>query len=159
MKRIMFVCHGNICRSPMAEMLFKKMIADVRLQGQIEAFSSAVSSEEIYRGVGNPIYPPARAELKRRGVPVLEHRAVQLKREDYEKYDLFLCMDESNLRGMHRIFGGDPEGKCKKLLDLTPQGGEVADPWYTGGFGEAFEDIEKGCRALLEVLRADGKAE
>ena len=153
MKRVMFVCHGNICRSPMAEMILKKMIAERQLQGKIGAYSSAVSSEEIYRGQGNPIYPPARAELKKRGVPVEEHYAVQLKKEDYGRYDLFLCMDESNLRAMHRIFGADPQDKCKKLLDLTERGGDVADPWYTGGFDRAFDDIERGCIALLEQLR------
>lgn len=150
--RIMFVCHGNICRSPMAEFVFKKLAADKNLSDCFEIQSSATSSEEIYRGVGNPIYPPARCELERHGIPYEVHRAVQLTREDYEKYDLFVGMDSANIRNMQRIFGSDRDGKISKLMDHTSHGGDVADPWYSDRFDIAFDDIYKGCQALLYKL-------
>ena len=149
MKRIMFVCHGNICRSPMAEMIFKKMLADRGVSSEFTVRSSATSTEEI----GNPIYPPARRELARRGIPTESRRAVQLRRSDYCEYDLFLCMDGRNVRNINMIFGGDPDGKVMRLLDLTEHGGDVADPWYTGDFTAAYDDILRGCAALLEYLQ------
>ena len=148
--RIMFVCHGNICRSPMAEMIFSHMLAERGVSG-VEVASSATSTEEIYRGVGSPVYPPALRELRRHGIPTWERRAVQLTAADYGRYDLFLLMDGRNLRGISAIFPTDPEGKVKRLLDYAG-GGDVADPWYTGNFEAAYSDIYRGCEALLREL-------
>ena len=154
MIKIMFVCHGNICRSPMAEFIARKMAAE---QGMDELVftSSATSIEEIWNGVGNPVYPPARAELLRHGIDPVGKRAVQLKRADYDEYDLFVGMDSANVRNMHRILGGDPEGKIRKLMEYTPRGGDVADPWYSDRFDVAFADISEGCAALLLAIKAN----
>ena len=152
MKRIMFVCHGNICRSPMAEFIFKKMVADKGLEREFLISSSATSTEEIWNGVGNPVYPPAKRELAAHGISCEGKRAVQLQKSDYEKYDLFVGMDSANIRNMHRILGGDPDGKIRKLMDYTPFGGDVADPWYSDRFDVAYRDIYRGCEGLLEDL-------
>ncbi len=152
MYKIMFVCHGNICRSPMAEFIFKKLISERGLAVKYFVSSSATSTEEIWGGVGNPVYPPARAELKKHGIDCGGKRAVQLKREDYEKYDLFVGMDSRNIANMNRILGGDPEGKIRKLMDYTDRGGDVADPWYTNEFDVTYRDIYGGCEALLAAL-------
>ena len=149
--RIMFVCHGNICRSPMAEFIFKDLLAQAEIQGWTVA-SSATSTEEIWNGVGNPVYPPAKAELARHGLSCEGKRAVKLQRVDYEKYDLFIGMDSANIRNMHRIFGGDPEGKIKKLMDYTNRPGDVTDPWYSDRFDVAYRDIREGCEGLLQLL-------
>jgi hypothetical protein len=149
--RIMFVCYGNICRSPMAEFIFKKLALDYGFSARCEISSAATSGEEIIGGVGNPVYPPARAELIRRGVCCGDRQAVRLKKEDYEKFDLFVGMEESNILSMRAIFGKDPENKIKKLLDYAG-GGDVADPWYTRRFDTAFSDIFKGAAALAEAL-------
>ncbi len=148
--KIMFVCHGNICRSPMAEFVFKKMCREGGLTG-VEIASCATSNEEIWNGIGNPVYPPAREELKKHGIDCSGKHAVQLTKANYAEYDLFIGMDNNNVRNMHRIFGADPKGKVYKLLDYVG-GGEVADPWYTGGFAQAYSDIERGCRALYEEI-------
>lgn len=152
MIKIMFVCHGNICRSPMAEFIFKKMIEERNLGNNFYVSSSATSTEEIWRGIGNPVYPPAEAELRRHGIFCHGKRAVQLQSSDYEKYDLFIGMDSANIRNMNRILCGDPNGKIKKLMDYTSQGGDVADPWYSERFDIAFRDIYEGCEALLEKI-------
>ena len=152
MKKIMFVCHGNICRSPMAEFIFKKMIAERGLEGEFFVSSSATSREEIIGNIGNPVYPPARAELLRHGIDPSGKRAVQLTREDYDKYDLLVAMDSMNVRNMMKIIGSDPDNKVRKLMDYTPRGGDVADPWYTGNFDITFRDITDGCKGLLENL-------
>ena len=152
MMRIMFVCHGNICRSPMAEFIFKAMIRERGMEGRFVVASSATSTEEIWGGVGNPVYPPAREELARHGILCEGKRAVQLRREDYDKYDLFIGMDSANVRNMHRMLGGDPEGKIRKLMDYTGRGGDVADPWYSERFDIAYRDIYAGCVALLEQV-------
>ena len=144
----MFVCHGNICRSPMAEFVFKKMISDRHLDGKYHVASCATSTEEI----GNPVYPPARAELKKHGISCDGKHAVQLKRSDYQLYDLFVCMDSRNLSNMLRIFESDPENKTRKLMDYTPRGGDVADPWYTDRFDVTYRDVCLGCEALLNAL-------
>lgn len=151
-KKIMFVCHGNICRSPMAEFIFKMMLSDRGLSDSFEISSCATSSEEIWRGVGNPIYPPAERELQRRGVPYEKRRAVQLTREDYDKYDMFVGMDSANVRNMVRIFGSDKDKKIFKLMEFTSAGGDVADPWYSDRFDIAYDDIYKGCSSLLDFL-------
>ena len=152
MKRIMFVCHGNICRSPMAEFIFKKMVTEKGLEREFHIASSATSTEEIWNGVGNPVYPPAKRELAAHGISCEGKRAVQLQKSDYEKYDLFVGMDSANIRNMHRILGGDPDGKIRKLMDYTPFGGDVADPWYSDRFDVAYRDIYEGCEGLLEDL-------
>ena len=148
--RIMFVCHGNICRSPMAEFIFRDMVRVTRLEHILAVASSATSTEEIWNGIGNPVYPPAKAELLKHGLTCEGKRAVQLTAADYDRYHLFVGMDSANIRNMHRILGGDPQGKIHKLMDFTARGGDVADPWYSRRFDVAYRDIEAGCRGLLE---------
>ena len=151
MVKILFVCHGNICRSPMAEFVLKDM---VKRRGVADSFyiqSAATSTEEIWGDVGNPVYPPAKAELLKHGITCEGKRAVQLKRSDYEKYDLIIGMDTQNIRNMMRILGSDPEGKVRKLKDYTV-GGDVADPWYSGNFEVTYRDIYDGCEAILADL-------
>lgn len=148
MIRVLFVCLGNICRSPMAECIFKQMVAKRGLTEQFYINSAATSTEEW----GNPIYPPARRKLQEMGVPVIDHRAVQMMAGDYARYDLLIGMDGNNLRAMRRIAGGDPDGKLRRLLDYTDTPGDVADPWYTGDFDAAYHDISRGCQALLDHL-------
>ncbi len=152
MTRIMFVCHGNICRSPSAEFIMKKLVTEKSLSDKFFIFSSATSTEEIWNGIGNPVYPPMKKELESHGIDCSGKRAVQLKKEDYEEYDYFIGMDSANIRNMHRILGGDPKGKISKLMDFTKKGGDVADPWYSERFDIAYRDILEGCTALLEKL-------
>ena len=152
MIKIMFVCHGNICRSPMAEFIFKKLIKDAGVESKFLVRSSATSTEEIYHGKGNPVYPPAKRELAKNKIPTEEREAVQLKASDYTEYDLFIGMDSANIRNMLRIFSGDPEGKVKKLLSFAGKDADVSDPWYSDRFDIAFSDISEGCIALLEHL-------
>ena len=147
MKKIMFVCHGNICRSPMAEIIFRDMAERRGVANRFSVASSATSSEEIRNGMGNPVYPSAREELRKHGLSAGDKRAVQLKKSDYRAYDLFVGMDANNMRNMLRIFGGDPEGKVRKLLAA-----DVQDPWYTGNFDVVFREIYAGCEALLSEL-------
>ena len=151
--RIMFVCHGNICRSPMAELVFKRMIKEKGLEDRFFVSSSATSTEEIWNGVGNPVYPPAKAELARHGISTDGKRAVQLKREDADNYDMFIGMDSANIRNMKMILGEGAESKISKLLDYTERGGDVADPWYTGDFEATYQDVVRGCEGFLEYLR------
>ena len=153
MVKVMFVCHGNICRSPMAEFIFKRMVAERGLEAEFEIRSSATSTEEIWNGMGNPVYPPAKAELAKHGISCDGKRAVQLQKSDYDKYDLFVGMDSANIRNMHRILGGDPESKIHKLMDYTSRPGDVADPWYSDRFDIAYRDIYEGCAGLLESLK------
>lgn len=153
MIRIMFVCHGNICRSPMAEFIFRTMVEKEGLEQDFVVASSATSTEEICGGVGNPVYPPAKAELAKHGIKCDGKRAVRLDISDYEKYDLFVGMDGANIRNMTKILCGDPQNKIHKLMDYTSRGGDVADPWYSGNFDTAYRDIYDGCRAMLDVLK------
>ena len=155
MIKIMFVCHGNICRSPMAEFIFKKLIAKQGLSHQFTISSSATSTEEIWNGIGNPVYPPARAELAKHGIACGGKRAIQLQKSDYNKYDLFIGMDSANIRNMQRILGGDPDNKIRKLMEYTSRCGDVADPWYSDRFDIAYRDIHDGCIALLEALTSN----
>ncbi len=148
MIKIMFVCLGNICRSPMAEFIFKKMIADKGLKKDFVVCSSATSTEEV----GNPVYPPAKKELLRHSISCEGKRAVQLKKSDYENFDYFICMDDSNIRNILRIFGSDPENKVSKLLSWAGSEKSVADPWYTGNFEVTYNDIVTGCTAIIEKL-------
>ncbi len=153
MTKIMFVCHGNICRSPMAEFIFRKMLTENGLSSEVTVLSSATSTEEIWNGIGNPVYPPARAELLKHGITCEGKRAVQLKKSDYNEFDMFICMDSNNVRNAMRILGSDPDGKIYKMMDFTSQKGDVADPWYTGRFEVTYNDIYDGCTGLLEFLK------
>lgn len=152
MVRIMFVCHGNICRSPMAEFIMRKLVRDTGLQDEFYIESSATSTEEIWNGKGNPVYPPAKAELKKHGISCEGKCAVQLKKSDYEKYDYFIGMDSANIRNMRRILGNDKDEKIYKLLSFAGRCDDVADPWYSGDFETTYRDINEGCEALLKYL-------
>ena len=153
MHKIMFVCHGNICRSPMAEFVMKKLVKDRGLENEFYIASSATHTDEIWNGVGSEIYPPAKEELFKNHIPFDKtKRATLLEKSDYEKYDLFVCMDEENIRSMNRIFGSDNDKKCVKLLAFTSSSRNVSDPWYTRDFGRAYNDIFAGCTALLKKL-------
>ena len=155
MIKIMFVCHGNICRSPMAEFIMKKLVRDNGLEEEFLIQSTATSTEEIWNGIGNPVYPPAKAELHKHGISCEGKRAVQLTSFDYDKYDLFVGMDSANIRNMNRILLGDPENKIRKLMDYTDRGGDVADPWYTRNFDVTYRDVLDGCTGLLEALKKE----
>ena len=150
--RIMFVCHGNICRSPMAEFIMKKLVFDAGLSDKFLIESSATSTEEIWNGIGSPFYPPAKDALRSHGIPFSERRATLLKREDYSLYDMFIGMDGANIRNMHRIFGSDSDGKIRKLMSFAGSDGDVSDPWYSRNFDIAFRDIYKGCESLMKYL-------
>nr|WP_325300550.1 low molecular weight protein-tyrosine-phosphatase [uncultured Dysosmobacter sp.] len=145
MTGILFVCHGNICRSPMAEFVMKDLVKKAGLEKRFHIESAATSTEEI----GNPVYPPARRKLAEHGIGCAGHAARQLRRPDYEEYDFLVGMDGANLRNMRRICGGDPEGKISLLLDFTDRPGDVADPWYTGDFEATWRDVLAGCQGLL----------
>ena len=147
MKRILLTCHGNICRSPMAEMVFKHLLRQRGLTGFTVA-SAATSTEEI----GNPIYPPARAEMARHGIPVEKRGARQVTWSDYQAYDLLIGMDNANIRNMRRMLNGDPEGKIHRLMDFTNRPGEVDDPWYSDRFDLCYRDVLEGCEALLAYI-------
>lgn len=151
--KVMFICLGNICRSPMAEFIFKDMLEKSDVNRDILVASSATSDENVFRGVGAEVYPSAKRILVAHGISCDGKRAVQLKKSDYDKYDLFVCMDQSNVRNALSIFGGDGENKLCKLMDFTSKPGNVADPWYTGDFEIAYNDIVLGCKALLEKIR------
>lgn len=157
MIKVLFVCHGNICRSPMAEFIFKDMVQKRGLSEQFYIASAATSTEEIWNGVGNPVYPPAREELARHGLSCKGKRAVQITRQDYVKYDYILGMDSRNMRNMLRILKQDPEGKVKLLLDYSDESRDIADPWYTGNFAVTYADIVEGCEAFLDYLKTEGK--
>lgn len=152
MIKIMFVCHGNICRSPMAEFILKDMVNKKGLQDKFFIASSATSTEEIWGNVGNPVYPPARAELAKHGISCEGKRAVQLKKSDYEKYDYIIAMDNNNIRNIFSIIGSAPDKKVHKLLEFAQSDRDVADPWYTGKFDITYRDIHEGCEALLNKL-------
>ena len=147
MTKVMFICHGNICRSPMAEYVFKKLAAEKGVAERFEVKSSAVSYEEI----GNDVYPPARRELLRRGVPCPPRAARHIEEKDVKEYDLLLCMDGSNLQRLFRAFPAARE-KTHLLGEYGLNGKDIADPWYTGDFATAYEEIALCCGELLEVL-------
>lgn len=151
MKKMLFVCHGNICRSPMAEAVFRHMLEERGLGERFAVDSAAVSAEEI----GNPVYPEANRTLVAHGLPASNHHAWQLTRADYDRYDFFIGMDQENIYRMRQIFGGDSQHKVGLLLAYTEHPREVEDPWYTGRFDRVFDLITQGCQALLEALLAD----
>lgn len=149
MTKILFVCHGNICRSPMAEFVMKDLVKKAGLEGQFEIASAATSCEEI----GNPVYPPARRKLAEYGISCAGKTARRLEKGDYRRYDYLIGMDRYNLRNMERITGGDPQGKIRLLLSFAGEDREISDPWYTGNFDETYDDVLAGCTALLDLLR------
>ena len=148
MTRILFVCHGNICRSSMAEFVMKDMVKKAGLEQDFQIESAATSTEEI----GNPVYPPARRKLAEHGISCSGHTARQLPNSDYEEYDLLIGMDKTNLRDMYRICGGDFADKMHLLMDFTDRPGDVADPWYTDDFEATWQDVLAGCQGLLKSL-------
>ena len=152
--KIMFVCHGNICRSPMAEFIFRDMAEKRGLSDWLECASAAITTEEI----GNGVYPPAKAKLRSLGISAAGKRAVQLTRADYDRYDLLLGMESRHLSAMRRICGGDPQNKICRLLDYSANPRDIADPWYTDDFDTACADITEGCEALLRALLAEREA-
>ena len=148
MTRMLFVCHGNICRSPMAEFVMKEIVKREGLSDKFHIESAATSTEEL----GNPVYPPARRKLAEHGISCAGKTARQLRREDYDRFDLLIGMDWANLRNMRRICGGDPDGKLHLLLDYTDRPGDVDDPWYTDDFDATWRDVNAGCTGLLKSL-------
>ena len=146
MKKILFVCHGNICRSPMAEFVMKDLVHKAELDDKFYIESAATSTEEI----GNEVYPDARRKLAEHGIGCKGKTARQMRRSDYERFDLLIGMDGWNLRNMNAICGGDPDGKICRLMDFTERPSDVADPWYTGNFDATWRDVLEGCECLLE---------
>ena len=157
MIKVLFVCHGNICRSPVAEFIMKDLVTQSNLTHHFHIQSAATSTEEIWNGIGNPVYPPAKAELARHGISCEGKRAVQVTKQDYKEYDYLIVMDTNNLRNLKRIVGEDKDNKITMLLDHTNRLGQsIGDPWYTGDFGKTYEDILEGCKALLgKIVKAE----
>ncbi len=149
MTRILFICHGNICRSPMAEFVMKDLVKKAGLEARFHIESAATSTEEI----GNPVYLPARRKLAEHGIDCAGKTSRQLMNSDYDQYDLLIGMDRANLRNMHRICGGDFAGKLHLLMDYTDHPGDVADPWYTNDFETTWQDVLAGCQGLLNYLQ------
>lgn len=153
MIKILFICHGNICRSPMAEFLLKDIVKKKGLENEFYIQSAATSTEEIWNGKGNPVHPGTRGKLAELGISCEGKYAVQLKKADYNNYDYLICMDSMNLRNVARICGRDKDNKIYRLLDFTEDKRDVADPWYTGNFEKTYEDIKKGLEAFLEYVK------
>ena len=152
MIKILFVCHGNICRSPMAEFVMKDMVQKAGLADRFYIASAATSNEEIWGSKENPVYPPARAKLEEHGLRCDGKRAVRLVKADYDRYDFLIGMDDRNIFNMKRMLGGDPEGKISMLLDYTDHPRSVSDPWYTDDFDSTWIDVNDGCRGLLDYI-------
>lgn len=149
MTKILFICHGNICRSVMAEMVMKELCRQAGVENRFEIDSAAVSTEEI----GNDIYPPAKRKLREKGVPFTYHTARQVTQADYAYYDHLICADHSNLRWLQRIIGDDPQHKVSLMMTWSGNSRDVSDPWYTGDFEAAYRDINLACNAILEQLK------
>ncbi|MBR4670674.1 MAG: low molecular weight phosphotyrosine protein phosphatase [Butyrivibrio sp.] len=160
MIRILFVCHGNICRSTMAEFVMKDIVNKAGEADEFHIESAATHTDEIWNGMGSPVYPPARAKLREHGIGtddnelgVSEKRARLTVKRDYENFDYIIGMDSANIRDMNRIYGGDPENKIYKMLDFTDRDGDVADPWYTGNFDATWRDVSEGCHGLFSQIK------
>ena len=152
MIKILFICHGNICRSTMSQFVFQDMINKRGLSDRFYINSAATSREEI----GNPPHYGTVNKMREVGVPVLPHKAVQMTKKDYEKYDYLIGMDEANIRNMTRIVGSDPKGKIHMLLDFSDESRAIADPWYTGNFEATYQDVVEGCEGFLHFLKEKG---
>ncbi len=148
MMRILFVCHGNICRSPMAEFIMKDLVAKRGMEGDFHIESCATSTEEL----GCDMYPPAKRELDRRGVPYARRSARQMTADDYGRFDMIIAMDRWNLRNMQRFVGGDPDGKVSLMMSHAGEDRDVDDPWYSGDFGRTFDDLTRACTRLLDSV-------
>lgn len=148
MKKVMFVCHGNICRSPMAEFIFRHLVDSEGRAHEFMISSSATSTEEL----GSPVHSGTRLKLLEEGIPMQAHFATKLNKSDYEQYDYFLGMDTRNIKNMHILFGKDPDEKVYRLLDFSSEPRDIADPWYTGDFDLTYLDIVEGCNAFLSYL-------
>lgn len=146
--KILFICHGNICRSPMAEFVMKHLVEEAGLSDQFEIASAATSTEEI----GNPVYPPAKRKLAEHGIGCEGKTARQLTWDDYQYYDYIIAMDRNNLRNLRRLIGEDQDHKISLLMDYTRRPGDVADPWYTGDFETTWQDVIEGCNGLLKAI-------
>ena len=153
MTSILFVCLGNICRSPMAEFVFRDLVQKRGLGDRFHIASAATSAEEL----GNPVHPGTRRRLAREGISTAGKTAVQLTRRDYGRYDLLIGMEQRNLSAMLRILGGDPQGKVRRLLAFTGSPRDISDPWYTGDFDRTYDDVWEGCLGLLEYLEAESR--
>ena len=149
MKKILFICHGNICRSTMAEYVMKHLVKQAGREGEFYIDSAATSTEEI----GNGVHHGTRRKLAQVGIPCGDHRARQVTWKDYESFDLIIGMDNNNIRNLNRMLKGDPNGKITMMLDYTDRPGEVADPWYTGDFDATYRDVLEGCTELLKQLK------
>ena len=149
MKKVLFICHGNICRSTMAQYVFEYMVRERGLESEFEIDSVATSREEI----GNGVHHGTRRKLAEEGIPCGDHRARQVTKADYEHFDYLIIMDENNRRNLMRIIGNDPERKAYKLLDFSDNPRDIADPWYTGNFDVTYDDIDEGCKAFLNWVR------
>lgn len=148
MKKVLFICHGNICRSPMAEFVFKDMVKKAGRENEFYIDSAATSTEEI----GNPMHYGTRTKLREEGIPFTDHRARQITIDDYNDWDLLICMDRNNLRNMQRILGEDTDDKMHFLLEYAGLSRDIADPWYTGNFDETYDDVVLGCKNLLRSV-------
>ena len=152
MIKVLFICHGNICRSPMAEFVFRDMVEKRGLSDKICCASAATSSEEL----GHGVYPPVRALLAEHGIDCRGKKARQIIRQDYKDYDMIIGMDEANMRNMARVFGADPEGKLHMLMSFAGSSAAVADPWYTRDFEATWRDVNCACQALLRYIEENG---
>lgn len=157
MIKVLFVCHGNICRSPMAEFVLKDMVEKRGIADQFVIASAATSTEEIWNGIGNPVYPPAKEELAKHGISCNGKRAVQLKAADYDVYDYLIGMDSANIRNMERITGHKKGKKIRKMLEYAGSSADCQDPWYTNNFEATYRDVAAGCQAFLDYLEEEGK--
>ena len=154
MIKVLFICHGNICRSPMAEFVFRDMVQKQGLGDRVHVASAATSREEI----GNPVHPGTTRKLREFGISTKGKYAVQMTKKDYENYDYLIGMESWNIRNMNRIIGSDPDHKVHRLLDFSDLPRDIADPWYTGNFDLTYNDIKEGCEALLwHILEKDGE--